>query len=404
MTDPATPQTASLLAGLTVLDVGSYIAGPAATTMMADFGARVIKIEPPGGDPLRRLHLSPGMPQADVDYVYAVDGRSKESIVLDLEGIEGRRALEALVARADVFVTNYPHRVVEKLRLRYEDLAPLNDRLVYGWMTAYGETGPEAGRPGFDVLAYWARSGLMDILREPGAPPVASMPGQGDHPTAVAMFGAVMLGLFARERTGKGMRVGTSLHANGLWSNSILAQAVLCQARFQPRLPRRERKNVLSTTYRARDERWFQITLLNPDAEWPRFVEAIERPELAGDPRFVSRAARFDHAAALLEILDAHFLTQDWAYWAARFHAQRLPVAAIEQLGDLPGDTQALASGIFRPVDRAAFGALYVIDSPLWAGEGPKAPARPPPAIGADTAEILAELGLPGGTARPPAA
>ena len=265
---------------LLVLDCASFIAGPAAGTIMSDFGARVIKIEPPGeGDSYRRLMSVPGMPPAPHDYFWTLDNRNKESLALDLKHPDARPVLEALIRKADVFITNFPGPIRDRLRLRDTDVLPLNDRLIYASLTPYGEDGDEKDRTGYDATAYWARSGLMDSVRaSPETEPAVSVPGMGDHPTAVALFGAIMAALYRREKTGKGGAVSTSLLANGLWSNGCWMQAVLCDADFSVRL-RRGQRGALTELYKARCGRWFMLVMLNHTREWPLLVEAIGKPE-----------------------------------------------------------------------------------------------------------------------------
>ena len=197
---------ARLLDGIRVLDAASFIAGPVATTVMADFGADVVKIEPPGGDAYRVRNA--GYPPSPYNFPWIVDNRSKRGLALDLRTADGQAVLHHLVRGADVFVTNLPLDARARLGVRYEDLAPLNARLVYASVTAYGETGEEASRPGFDSTALWARTGLMDLVRpSPDAPPSRSLPGMGDHPTGMSLFGAIMAALYQRERTGRGTMV-----------------------------------------------------------------------------------------------------------------------------------------------------------------------------------------------------
>src|SRR5947207_10518190 len=210
--------------GLKVIDCASFIAGPAAATVMSDFGAEVIKIEPPGaGDPYRRRATPPVGPGLASNPGFALDGRNKKSLALDLRAPAGQAVLRRLVGDADVFITNYPPPVRRRLGITYEDLAPLNARLIYASFTGYGEIGEEADKPGFDSNAWWARSGLMDVVKPfTGAEPARSVAGMGDHPSAVALYAAIVTALYRRERTGKGTRVGPSLMANGPWSNGFL--------------------------------------------------------------------------------------------------------------------------------------------------------------------------------------
>src|SRR5690606_15023561 len=214
------------LSGLRVIDLASFIAGPVAATVMADFGADVIKIEPPGvGEPYRTRNHRAGTP----NHRYIVDNRTKKSLALDLKKPEGLAVLCRLVERADVLVTNLPMDIRGRLKVRWEDLAPLNDRLIYASITAYGEVGPEASKTGFDSTALWARTGLMDMVRasrdtSPAIPPG----GMGDHPTGMSLYAAIMTALYRRERTGKGGMVRTSLMANGVWWGALTVQEMLC--------------------------------------------------------------------------------------------------------------------------------------------------------------------------------
>src|SRR6202049_4263983 len=201
--------------GLTVLDCASFIAAPAAATVLADFGAEVIKIEPPAGDPFRQLPHLPGNPKSEHSWAWMLESRNKQGLALDLSKADGRAVLYRMVPRADVFITNFPPAVRRRLGIAYRDLAPLNERLIYASFTGYGETGAEANKPGFDSNAWWARSGLMDMVRsEASATPARSVPGMGDHPSAMALYAAIVTALYRRERTGRGAEVGSSLLAN----------------------------------------------------------------------------------------------------------------------------------------------------------------------------------------------
>ena len=224
--------------GLKVLDCASFIAAPAAATVLSDFGADVIKIEPPGsGDPYRNLPNLPGYPASEHNFAWLLESRNKRSLALDLSKAEGQSVLHRLAADADVFITNYPPAVRERLGITYDHLAPQNTRLIYASFTGYGEKGEEANKPGFDSNAYWARSGLMDLVRaDIHTTPARSIAGMGDHPCAMAFYGAIVTALYKRERTGKGSHVSSNLMANGVWAASVLAQAKLCGAKFGERL------------------------------------------------------------------------------------------------------------------------------------------------------------------------
>jgi crotonobetainyl-CoA:carnitine CoA-transferase CaiB-like acyl-CoA transferase len=383
-----------LLAGLRVIDAASFIAGPVATTMLADLGADVVKVEPPDGDPYRHRTGGPGIPESPYNYRWIVDNRTKRGLALDLRQPAGRDVLYRLVERADVFVTNTPLDSRARLRIRWEDLGPLNPRLIYASVTAYGERGDEAARTGFDSTALWARTGLMDLVRaSPDAPPPRSLPGMGDHPTGVTLFGAVMTALYQRERTGRGTMVSTSLMANGLWWNAIQVQAALCGARVEPRPAREEAASALANLYQCADGRWFLLNVLAEDRDWPQLVRALERPDLADDPRFATTPARRANARALVPILDKVFAARPWAEWRTLLDAHGLTFGVVGTVEDARHDPQMVASGALVPLDDSRAGAPFTVASPLWLEGQAKVPPRFPPGLGEHSVEILREVG-----------
>lgn len=378
------------LAGLRVIDAASFIAGPVATTILADLGADVVKVEPPDGDPYRHRTGD----ESPYNYRWIVDNRTKRGLALDLRRSEGREVLARLVARADVFVTNLPLDSRERLRIRWEDLRPLNARLVYASVTAYGERGDEAPRTGYDATALWARTGLMDLVRASAdAPPARALPGMGDHPTGITLFAAIMAALYQRERTGRGTMVSTSLMANGLWWNAIQVQAALCGARVEPRPRREDAVSALANLYRCADGRWFLLNVLAEDRDWAPFLAAIERPDLRDDPRFATTPARRANARALVPILDAVFATRPWAEWRTRLDAHGLTFGVVATVDDVRDDRQMVASGALIPIEDPRAGARLTVASPLWLEGQAKVPPRFPPGLGEHSVEILREAG-----------
>ncbi|HEV8212138.1 MAG TPA: CoA transferase [Vicinamibacterales bacterium] len=378
--------------GLKVIDCGSFIAAPAAATLLGDFGADVIKIEPPGaGDPARALPKLPGMPKAEQPYGWLLDNRNKRALALDLATPQGRAVLHRLVADADVFVTNYPLAVRSKLALDYERLAAINERLVYGSFTGYGETGAEAAKPGFDATAYWARSGLMDLVRsDAGMPPARAIAGMGDHPSAVSLFAALVVALYQREHTGRGTQVGSSLLANGAWSNGFMAQAALCGATFTPRPPREKSLNALGSYYRCRDGRWLLMSIANEQRDWPRFATCMGRADLVDDARYATQADRFRHAAELIAQFDLAFAEHDRDEWRRRLDAAGLIFECVAEMADVPHDRQMLEAGVLVPFEGDT---LLTIDSPFFVDGAEKVPPRKAPDIGQHSDEILRAAG-----------
>jgi len=385
------------LDGLKVVDAATFIAAPCAATAMAEFGAEVIKIAPPGGDPWRAMYGNPGMPKSTFNYGWLVDNHNKKSIVLDLKQEPAREVLLRLALWADVYITNQPLDVRARLRTAYRDIAPINPRLVYASFTGYGESGPERERPGFDSVVWWARSGLMDTVRSSHAhPPARSLPGMGDHPSGMGFLSSILMGLLQRERTGKGCEVGSSLLMNGLWSNAAFAQAALAGASFIDRPPRENAANALTNHYQCACGRWFILSMVSEERDWPAFVRAIERPDLAGDARFATKAARHQHAGELTAILDAVFLTREWADWQQPLEQTGITLGIIQKPVDIASDVQMKASGAIVPLAEPIDGVTHTVTSPLWVGGQDKAPPTRAPDPGEHTEEILRMLGYAG--------
>ncbi len=379
--------------GLRVIDCGSYVAAPAAATVLSDFGADVIKIEPPGaGDPYRALYLTPGHPVSDANYGWMLDSRNKRSLALDLAHPDGRAVLRRLVEGADVFITNLPLPARRRLEIDHETLLVSNHRLVYASFTGYGERGEEATKPGFDLTAWWARSGMMDICRSSaGAVPAKPTVAMGDHPAAIALFAGIAVALYRRERTGQGGLVSSSLLANGLWANAYLAQAALCGALTVDRTPREESPNALTTYYRCRDGLWLVLGILNEDRYWPVLAACLNRGDLLTDARFATRADRLQHSVELVAELDASFATRDRDAWRSVLHDNGIVFEIVATPDDIPGDEQLRANEILVP---SADGESMTIDSPFAVDGSAKVPPRAAPdAVGEHTDEILREAG-----------
>jgi formyl-CoA transferase len=381
------------LAGLRVLDVGTYIAAPVATTVLGDYGADVIKIEQPGtGDPNRVIQSSHAYPKSAVNYPWEMDGRNKRSIALDIVRPEGRAALEALIRRADVLVTNFPLRLRERMRLRYDDLRDAHPRLIYASLTGFGEAGPERDQPGFDSTAYFARSGFLDINRYEDQPPHFSMPAAGDRATAMSIVSAILVTLLRRERTGRGAMVSTSLLAAGLWSNGVAVQAALVGSILPLRPPRERPRSALGNCYCASDGRWFSIALPMEERFWPGLCRVVDRPELELDARFATTEVRRKNAAELTRLFDQVFAQEDWAYWRERLMAERMIFSPITRVEDLADDPQARAAQAIIESDNPEM--PLTLAAPFRIEGVEPRPAGRAPRLGEHSAEILREAGF----------
>jgi crotonobetainyl-CoA:carnitine CoA-transferase CaiB-like acyl-CoA transferase len=378
--------------GLKVLDCASFIAAPAAATVLSDFGADVIKIEPPGaGDPYRNLPNLPGYPVSEHNFAWMLEARNKRSLALDLSKREGQSVLHRLAAEADVFITNYPPAVRERLGITHAHLAPHNERLIYASFTGYGEKGEEANKPGFDSNAYWARSGLMDLVRaDIDTTPARSIAGMGDHPCAMAFYGAIVTALYKRERTGKGSHVSTNLMANGVWAASVLAQAKLCGAKFGERRPRERALNAVTNHYKCKDGRWIILSLLNEDRQWPTLARILGREDLVTDERFATKAGRHARSVELIRIFDEVFANKTLAEWRKLLDGNGLVFGVVGILDDIPHDKQMLDNEVLVPFENDT---MLTINSPIWVDGARKVQPRRPPGVGEHSDEILRQAG-----------
>jgi formyl-CoA transferase len=383
-----------ILSGLRVIDCGTYVAGPASTTIMSDFGAEVVKIErPQGGDLYRFMAELPGFAKADLNWAWILTSRNKKSVALDLSSPQGREVLLRLVKTADVFVTNYQHPLLEKFRLTWEHLQQENERLIYAHLTGYGDTGEDADAPTFDALAYWARSGLMMSVVGLDGTPGGPRPAMGDHPTAVSLFGAIMLGLYHRERTGRGVKVGTSLMASGAWANACDLQAKFCKAEFPQRGADGTPPNPLAAGYLSRDGKAFLVVLLDPDKEFPNLCRALGHEELSTNPLFATTEARVENAAALFALLQSQFESRALAEWRILFKQSDIKWAPLPKLDEVVDDPQMRAAGAFVEMDYPGHGPLLTVNSPIFVGAQNKRRPTAAPQLGAHTRGMLQDLG-----------
>jgi crotonobetainyl-CoA:carnitine CoA-transferase CaiB-like acyl-CoA transferase len=386
--------TQSLFSGLKVVDCASFIAGPAATTVLADFGADVVKIEPPGiGDPHRFMYKTLPNPALDENYAWQLTNRNKRSLCLDLKSPQAREVIERLVKWADVFVINYPPRVRQGLKLTYEDLAPLNPRLIYADVTGYGMEGPEADKPGFDITAYWARSGLMAYTRNAGSPPTIPIPGSGDHATAITLYAGIVTALYRRQLTGRGSNASASLIGEGAWATGLWLQAALDGAQFEL-LDRTKSKNPLAgEAYRTGDDRWLILCFVSSDRDWPIFAKAIGREDLKADARFATGKDRAVHSEVLVAELDKTFASRPLSDWKAVLDEARLAYGVVQIPSEIVADPQLYANDIVVPIADGAAKPRYTVNSPVTLREEPKTPPRPAPSLGEHNDEVLRELG-----------
>src|ERR1700748_2898031 len=330
---------------LSVINRGGWVAGPATGGILADWGADVIKIEPPTGDPARMFGRMLGL-DVDVSPPFEMDNRSKRSVVLDLTTEDGRRLALELISGADVFVTNVRPAALRRLGLDYESLAPDHPRLVYGLITGYGETGPDADRAAYDVAAFWARGGLAYLLPRRGEPPPFQRGGMGDHSAGMTLAAAVCAALVSRDRTGTGQLVSTSLYRQGAYTVSFDLNTYLMSGQPIAIGQREKMFNPCMNNYATGDGRRFWIVGLEVDRHWPPLCRAVGRAEWLDDPRFADARAPAVNAVGLICQLDQIFCTKTLDEWAEIFAGEPdffwSPVNTIE---DVIADEQFHAAG-----------------------------------------------------------
>ncbi|MGW4601723.1 CaiB/BaiF CoA transferase family protein [Streptomyces sp. NPDC004532] len=381
-----------VFSGLKVLDASSFIAAPAAATILSDFGADVIKIEPPGkGDPQRRLSSVPPSPRAQANYSWHLANRNKRGMVIDLKSPAAPRILKRLVEWADVVITNFPHGTREKLHLGYDEVSGWNPKVVYADITGFGDAGPDAGQPGFDLTAAWSRSGLLASTRDAGAPPTVPVWGSGDYMSAVAIYAAILTALYRRERTGQGASVGTSLLATGIWATGTLVAAALADGTPFELHDRKAPLNPLTNSYRTADGEWFMLVTSAPN--WPGLTRVIGHPELLEDPRFDDVDGFVEHSAVLTELLDAEFRSQPFAHWKDALNRERITFSLIQTPEEAAQDPQLRANDIVVPLEGVS-DLKETISSPINLRGVPKAVAKRAPDLGEHNDEVLAELGF----------
>ena len=381
----------NIFTGLKVVDFSSFIAGPGAAVMLSDFGAEVIKVEPPSGDSWRVGNKLPIEPIAEEPYQWHLSNRNKRSLTLDLKSPSARQVLVELAVWADVFIVNTPHHARKHLGLEFDDIKELNSRLIYADLTGFGEKGPDADLPGFDLTAYWARSGLLYLARDEGAPPTWPVSGAGDNATAVAIYSAIVTALYRRERTGEGSYVSTSLLAAGVWATSVMVGGALAGAKQPPMHDRALPANAGANIYRTSDGAWF-VLVLQP-SKIVNFLRAIGRTEILTDPRFADPAKLAANMRHLTAIFDGIFTSESMDHWAAKFAEAEVTFGVVNGPEEVIKDPQLLANDIVVPLEGA--GKLtQTISSPFSVHGVDKVAAKRGPKLGEHTNEILGELGF----------
>ena len=382
-----------ILDGVRVVELTAWVAGPAAAGVLADWGADVVKVEPATGDPQRSIFGAIGAREQTSVPPFELDNRGKRSVVLDLRSEAGQEAMERLLERADVFVTNVRVAALERLGLGPAAVRQRHPSIVYGIITGYGLDGPDANRPGYDVGAFWARSTLAASVVPPGVMPPAIRSGLGDHVTGMTLAGGICGALFDRQRTGNGHLVSTSLLRTGLYCAGWDLAILMRFGKLQSTRARDAHPTPLVNCYAASDGKGFWLLGLEGDRHWPGLVAALDRPDLADDERFRTARDRAVNAGDLIAELDVSFAAREMEHWVERFDHHDVWWAPINTPRSALEDPQVIASGAFVEMpDGAAGEPVRSVASPIDIDGAAQRPG-PSPALGEHTADVLAELG-----------
>jgi crotonobetainyl-CoA:carnitine CoA-transferase CaiB-like acyl-CoA transferase len=377
------------LQGLRVIDAASFLAGPCAATIMSDYGADVIKIEPLSGDGHR--YLSGTYP---VDYTWQLTSRNKRSLALDFTREPGRGVFLQLVDSADVVLFNMRADQLQRYDLSYETLRRRNPRLVYAQISGYGLEGDESERRAFDLTGWFARTGILDVMHDKDVAPAPPAGGVGDHATAMTLFGAIMLSLYRRQQTGEGAMVSTSLAATGAWANGLSVAGMLAGNDTTARRDEEGWTNPFSNVYGTGDGRHVMLALASAKKEWPRLAAALNHPEWADDARFTDMRLALKNRKALRALIASGFaaMTIDQVDTALKAHDVTFSVVA--RLADVVDDPQLIANGLVVATDASVPGYERTLATPFRIhDEAQRTPARAP-TIGEHSREVLGQMGL----------
>lgn len=381
-----------LLQGLKVVEFASYIAAPGAAGVLADWGAEVIKVERPEGDPMRHV-FGDAKGEIASNPTFGLDNRGKRAVVLDISKPEGRDALARLAAQADVFLTNVRPAALKRAGLDEAALRAANPRLIYTMVTGYGLEGPDAGKPGFDVTAFWSRAGVAHMHAPKGSDPFILRTGVGDHVTSLATVSAILAALYEREKTGVGRVVQTSLLATGVYAVGSDLAVQLAFGKLASNRPRSAPFDPLANFYRSRDGHWFVLNPRGSSNDWQLLCKTFGREDLPSDERFRTGRVRRENSAALVQEFDAAFTVLDFAEIARRLDAADLVWAPVQTPAQVAADPQVAASGALLEVDDG-HGGTYRSPAAPARFPGADAKVRPAaPGLGQHTREVLAEIG-----------
>jgi len=386
-----------MLEGLKVIEMATYVAAPAAGAMLRDWGAEVIKVEPLNGCPMRRFFegMKSNVP-IEGNPIFTLDNRGKKGISINTSDEKGAKIVRELIKDADIFLTNVRPKSLESANLNHEELHKINPKLIYCSLTGYGLDGEERNRPGFDVAAYWSRSGMAHLTQRKGEEPLPIRTASGDHITAISTVSGILAAVYERTQTGKGKVVETSLLRTGIYSVSSDMALQLKFGRVPSTKKRDEQINPIFNFFKTKDDRWICLSpRAGGDYDLPKVVRALGKEDWLENEKFNTNQARRENAKEFIEEMDKAFSQHTMAEWGEKLDAQDLIWSPVQNLKEVSKDKQAIVSGAFSEVEDQDCSENYsTVSSPVKfhnSDDGPKGPA---PKLGQDNFEVLKGLGI----------
>jgi crotonobetainyl-CoA:carnitine CoA-transferase CaiB-like acyl-CoA transferase len=385
------------LEGIKVVEIGAAVAMPIAGMLMGGWGADVVHVEAPGEGDMQRYssqRLGAWTQYSEINYLWEHVDRNKKSICINLASPEGQELIHKLCAGADVFLNNLRPYEMGKFNLTYEAIAARNPRIIYANLTGYGQKGPEKNSGGYDSVAFWARSGVMEMMHDPASAPNVSRGAYGDSITSLSLLAGVMTALFARERTGIGQQVEVSLYNTATWVLGFDITGCLATGKDAPRPSRKTMANPIRNHYPTRDGRWIMLGMTNAQTYWPEFCRTIDRPELEKDPKFIDFKARQKNCVELIEIIEEIFLGRTYDEWLAHLRKFKIVWSPVVTPLEVTRDEQAIANDFFGEMEIPGQGTIKVLNNPIKLSKTPAGIRCRAPELGEHTAELLAGLGF----------
>ena len=388
------------LEDVVVLEIDNWMAAPSAGAILADMGATVIKIEPLTGDPMRGMGRPVKNPTLtddlrSYDFQFDVDNRGKKSIAIALDQPEGSELVKELSKKAHIFMCNLLTERQAKFGLDPESLFAVNPKIVHATLTGYGTTGPEAWRPGYDVTAFFGRSGLYDSSREgdDGIVPMAR-PAQGDHTTGLALVGGILGALRMAEKSGQGQTVETSLYETAIWTQaSDYAVTAMDKAPVRRRA-RNQMLAICSNRFPCGDGKWVVFNMLPDEKYWPKLIACLEIEHLLEDSRFESSSTRYKNMDDLVSIIDEALSKRSRDEWGKIFDNAGLIWGPVLGLHEVPADAHAQELGLFPEIEHPELGTYFSVNIPMRFGRAFVGPQGPAPQIGEHSAKVLSDFGI----------